>query len=177
MKKPEFIISFALVFVLFMSLSASAAQDNVSSKITRLHILANSDNDYDQALKLLVRDAIIESTDILNGEYSKENIDSSTLEKIEEISENVVYQNGFDYNVKASLTNMYFDTRVYDGFSLPAGNYDAVRIEIGEAQGKNWWCVMFPPLCAPLAGETIEQVALDAGLSQEDIGLDRKSVV
>ena len=86
----------------------------------------------------------------------------------------MVYQNGFDYNVKASLTNMYFDTRVYDGFSLPAGNYDAVRIEIGEAQGKNWWCVMFPPLCAPLAGETIEQVALDAGLSQEDIGLITK---
>lgn len=172
MKKEEVILSIMTVFVL-LTLCTMPSR-GLESKITRLHILANSDSPVDQWLKIRVRDAIIQSTDILAGGYSKDRINADLLEEIENIARFTVKSSGFDYDVTAYFTNMYFDTRVYDGFAIPAGYYDAVRVEIGEGKGKNWWCVLFPPLCAPLAGKTIEEISLEAGLTKNDIGIIMK---
>lgn len=172
MKKEEVILSIMTVFVL-LTLCTMPSR-GLESKITRLHILANSDSSVDQWLKIRVRDAIIQSTDILEGGYSKDRINADLLEEIENIACFTVKSSGFDYDVTAYFTNMYFDTRVYDGFAIPAGYYDAVRVEIGEGKGKNWWCVLFPPLCAPLAGKTIEEISLEAGLTKNDIGIIMK---
>lgn len=159
----------ALLFAL--SVPAFSYQSSLADKIVRLHIVANSDSDADQALKLKVRDGVLAAVDMRNGCYSKDKIDEDFLGIIENAAEDIIKSSGFDYGVTAKLTNMYFDTRVYDGFALPCGNYDAVRVEIGKAQGKNWWCVLFPPLCMPLAGESVEEIAAGAGLSEDDIGL------
>ena len=172
MKKEKVILSIMTVFAL-LTLCTMPSR-GLESKITRLHILANSDSPVDQWLKIRVRDAIIQNTDILEGGYSKDRINADLLEEIENIARFTVKSSGFDYDVTAYFTNMYFDTRVYDGFAIPAGYYDAVRVEIGEGKGKNWWCVLFPPLCAPLAGKTIEEISLEAGLTKNDIGIIMK---
>ncbi|MBR5265056.1 MAG: stage II sporulation protein R, partial [Clostridia bacterium] len=166
-----------LIFMLLFwltSLVAYSTANNLQDSITRLHILANSDSYEDQMLKIKVRDAIISNTDILEGGYSKDKIDDALLEKIEDIARETIETEGFTYEAKASFTNMYFDTCTYDGFAIPAGYYDAVRVEIGEGRGKNWWCVLFPPLCAPLAGKTVSDVARDAGLTENDVGIIMK---
>ena len=173
MKKERLILIFMLLFWL-TSLVAYSTSNNLQDSITRLHILANSDSYEDQMLKIKVRDAIISNTDILEGGYSKDKIDDALLEKIEDIARETIETEGFTYEAKASFTNMYFDTCTYDGFAIPAGYYDAVRVEIGEGRGKNWWCVLFPPLCAPLAGKTVSDVARDAGLTENDVGIIMK---
>lgn len=165
------ILLFLSALLLALSLPSLSYQKSLSDKIVRLHILANSDSDEDQALKLKVRDGLLKTVDMRTGCYSKDKIDGDFLKTIEKTATEIIKENGFDYGVTAKLTNMYFDTRVYDGFALPCGNYDAVRVEIGSAQGKNWWCVLFPPLCMPLAGESVEDIASEAGLTKDDIGL------
>jgi stage II sporulation protein R len=121
----------------------------------RLHILANSDSAEDQALKLAVRDAILaQEGDALSGAQTKEEAIAKVrvrLEAIEETARAVVRAQGYNYTVTARLEQQYFATRVYDDFTLPAGVYDAVRIEIGSHEGQNWFCVLFPPLCVPAA--------------------------
>ena len=129
--------------------------DDIRSSVVRLHILANSDSEEDQQLKLMVRDRLLSSADEIFGnadsiEIAEANVDAN-LRKIEEISMEVIDENGSDYEVRAELTNMYFTTRVYDNITMPAGYYDALRITIGEAKGRNWWCVLYPPLCLPAA--------------------------
>ena len=173
MKKEKIVLITMLLFWL-TSLAVYSSANNLQESITRLHILANSDSEEDQILKIKVRDAIISNTDILEGGYSKDKIDEALLMKIENIARQTIEAEGFAYDVRASFTNMYFDTCTYDGFAIPAGYYDAVRVEIGEGEGKNWWCVLFPPLCAPLAGKTIGEVAKDAGLTENDVGIIMK---
>ena len=120
-------------------------------KLIRFHVIANSDTDEDQELKLKVRDAVIaylqpklensksieESETIIKREYSN----------LEEISNKVIYDNGYDYSVDIGLQYSYFPAKQYSSVVLPAGKYKALKIIIGEGKGKNWWCVMFPPLC------------------------------
>lgn len=134
--------------------------DDISNSVLRLHILANSDSDEDQALKLKVRDAVVEYTAPLFGDSqdlaTSENIAIEHLDEIQEVAQKTIYDNGYNYRVSAEITNMYFDTRVYDTVTLPAGYYDAIRLTIGEGSGKNWWCVMFPPMCVSAASETEE---------------------
>lgn len=129
--------------------------DDIRSSVVRLHILANSDSKEDQQLKLMVRDRLLSSSDEIFGdadsiEIAEANVDAN-LRKIEDISREVIEENGSDYEVHAELANMYFTTRVYDNITMPAGYYDALRITIGEAKGRNWWCVLYPPLCLPAA--------------------------
>ena len=128
----------------------------VRQEVLRLHILANSDSAADQAVKLLVRDAVLEETGELFSaagtlEEARKTVEEN-LPAIEETARRVLRSKGCSYPVKAELTRMYFDTREYDGTTLPAGEYQALRLCIGRAQGKNWWCVMFPPICVPAAG-------------------------
>ena len=127
------LITFGIITV-----SESTVSD-ISSGIIRLHILANSNSDDDQMLKLKVRDRLLEETDNMN-----EDID---LKKIKGICRDEIKRNGYDYDVEVCFGKFYFPTKTYENISLPAGDYNAVRVLIGKAEGENWWCVMYPPLC------------------------------
>lgn len=131
---------------------------NLNQEIFRLHILANSNTDYDQALKLLVRDKILE---IDNTLFTSKEVSSQTLELVQEVAEEVLAENGCLLPVRVEVTNMYFTTRFYENYTLPAGNYDALRISIGEGIGDNWWCVLYPPLCLPAVTSSDIDIILD----------------
>lgn len=133
------------------SQSAEAMQKDISSEIIRFHVIANSDSAADQALKLKVKSAVTQDLyPVLSSTKDIEaarNIIEKQLPKIEELAEEVIENNGCHYTVKASLEKGYFPIKVYGDLTLPPGQYEALRIEIGKAQGQNWWCIMFPPLC------------------------------
>ena len=135
----------ATMLVLFLLIGYSTnVNSNLSQNIVRLHVLANSDSEDDQSLKLKVRDAILEQS---RTDFTKKEDVKFQLDIYKDIAEKIVAENGYDYPVHVEYGNFSFPTKNYDRFSLPAGNYDAVRVKLGSAQGQNWWCVMFPPLC------------------------------
>lgn len=145
-------VIFALTFCFILMLVPFEGQcREISDKVFRVHILANSDSEADQKLKLRVRDALVNAgEEILKDVESKEEAErliEKNIPKLKSIAENVVFQNGYDYPVDLEITNMYFDTRHYGNITMPGGFYDALRVKIGKAEGKNWWCVMFPSLC------------------------------
>lgn len=131
--------------------------DQLRESVLRLHILADSDSEEDQRLKLCVRDALLERSGELFGEAddleSAEEAALEALPEIVDIAEDTLRAQGCDSPVRAYLADMEFDERVYGNITMPAGKYRALCIEIGEAKGHNWWCVMYPPLCIPAAEE------------------------
>ncbi len=131
--------------------------DQLRESVLRLHILADSDSEEDQRLKLCVRDALLERSGELFGEAddleSAEEAALEALPEIVDIAEDTLRAQGCDSSVRAYLADMEFDERVYGNITMPAGKYRALHIEIGEAKGHNWWCVMYPPLCIPAAEE------------------------
>ena len=139
--------------------------ENLQNDVFRLHIIANSDSEQDQILKLKVRDGILEYTAELFSECKNrdEAIVSAkeNLEDIKRFSQDMVYSYGYDYQVDAYITEMDFDTRIYEEFTLPAGKYNALRIVIGNGQGHNWWCMLYPALCIPSAQEKKPELSLD----------------
>lgn len=151
------------------------SRGRIADTVFRLHILANSDSDSDQKLKLAVRDEVLRETAYLfENNISAEEAASAAeahLDEIKAAAERVVAESGKDYKVNCEVTEMRFDSRVYGDITMPAGEYSALRITIGEAAGKNWWCVMFPPLCIP-AAESEKTVIEDSGaFSPEEIEL------
>ena len=146
-----------LLFLLFIYVLISAhsyvtaVSSDLSNSVFRLHVLANSDSEEDQKLKLKVRDSLLEYMNNIckNCSTKQEAISIANEHKNEfqNIAEQTIIENGFNYNVNININNFYFPTKDYGDISLPAGYYDALRVEIGEAEGKNWWCVMFPSLC------------------------------
>lgn len=124
---------------------------DVSDKIIRLHVIANSDSPEDQALKLKVRDEVIRTMapkfEKLQNAAEVKKVIQENLDNIESIADKVIKENCKNYQVAAKLGNFDFPTKVYGNITLPAGEYQALDIVIGSGQGKNWWCVMFPPLC------------------------------
>ena len=152
-KKFDIALIIAMIFTLvFCGIKGFANElDDVSYKVVRLHILANSDSVEDQDLKLEVRDAILKNAnEIFEQSTSRNNSEQiiiNNMDEIQNIAQEVVTSNGYDYDVKCSLVNMYFTKRVYDTITMPEGYYDALRITIGEAKGHNWWCVIYPQLC------------------------------
>ena len=163
MKGFETILFIGIIFTFLTSTinRTVAVGTEVRSETLRLHIIANSDSDFDQELKLKVRDRILEATGELFAEVSGKTEAVAAAEyssdDIKKIAEAVIKEEGYDYPVQVEVTEMWFETRSYEGFTLPAGDYDAVRIIIGAGEGKNWWCVMYPALCIPGAEESIEQ--------------------
>ncbi len=163
MKGIESLLLIGLIFTMLLSSVNRTIEtgNEIRSETLRLHIIANSDSKEDQDLKLKVRDAILDSTGELFAEVSGKTEAVAAAEysanDIKSIAENVIASEGFDYSVQVEVTEMWFETRSYEGFSLPAGDYDAVRIIIGKGEGKNWWCVMYPALCVPGAEKAIEK--------------------
>ena len=150
-------LAIGLVATLLISSAVSFAETcgPIRNGVLRLHILANSDSDEDQRLKLAVRDRVL-TLDLFScgRAASKEEAEqetASSLLEIEEAAREELRRQGCTDDVKAELVRMYFTTRVYENVTLPAGYYDAVRITIGEGAGHNWWCVLYPPLCIPAA--------------------------
>ena len=154
-EKIRFISIITILFLIYFYLLATnytyAVSKDLSNSVLRLHILANSDSKEDQELKYKVRDNIINyMNSITKNIDSKEEALRIAKENESEfisIAKQTIKDNGFDYDVNINFGNFYFPTKTYGDISLPAGEYDAIRIEIGESQGQNWWCVMFPPLC------------------------------
>ena len=160
-------------FLLWGSL-AQSRQQALSDKVIRLHVLANSDSEEDQALKLQVRDEILaRATEILQRSEDRreaEIILREELPALETLAAEAIRKAGYDYSVSAQLEQTAFPTREYDGFTLPAGQYLSLRIIIGAGAGHNWWCVVFPPLCTQSA-EELPAAAMEGGLSREDVKL------
>lgn len=158
--------------VLFSMLGFTAVCESIPDEVLRLHILANSDSEADQALKLRVRDRLLEeSSSLMDGASTREEALAAVetiLPALQEAAQDEVYRAGYSYPVKAELTEMYFPTREYEDVTLPAGRYEALRVTIGEGEGHNWWCVLFPALCLPAAQDS---AALDDVLSAEQLGV------
>nr|WP_326127013.1 stage II sporulation protein R [uncultured Oscillibacter sp.] len=153
---------------------ALRAQAQLADRVVRLHVLANSDGEEDQALKLLVRDRVLaRATELLTRAGDRTEAESllrAALPELEALAARELRANGCDYPVTAELTDTEFPTREYDGFTLPAGEYLALRVVIGEGAGRNWWCVVFPPLCTAASAD-VPAAALAAGLTEEQVGL------
>ena len=149
-------------------------QDELADKVVRLHVLANSDSEEDQALKLQVRDAVLDrAEDLLAQPSSRAEAEGKLrgqLLEFERLAEAVVREAGYDYEVTAELTDTEFPTREYEDFPLPAGEYLALRILIGDAAGRNWWCVVFPPLCTAASAD-VPASALAAGFTEDEVRL------
>lgn len=145
-------LSLALVCALLLSMNGFAsACSEMQSNIIRIRVIANSDSARDQALKLAVRDAVLQSSnELFSGTESYSDavlMAEDNLEFFKECAERAVYAEGFDYPVFVRMGNEFFDTREYDDFTLPAGEYKTLVFTIGEGRGENWWCVMFPKVC------------------------------
>lgn len=146
-----------VIAVLLSSIPFESTCKELEKDVFRLHILANSDSESDQNLKLYVRDTILnEFSSMYDGVKTKADaieITESMLPQIEKTAMKALREKDCDYEVCASVTNKFFDTRYYEDFTMPAGVYDTLEIRIGEAEGKNWWCVMYPTLCVGASSE------------------------
>lgn len=127
-------------------------QKEIAERVLRFHVLANSDSEEDQELKLKVKKAVVDYLDtylnqeVLTLEETKTIVEAQK-EEIIQLAEQVISENGYDYSVNAEMTTDYFPIKTYGDVTLPAGEYEAFRMNIGEAKGKNWWCILYPPLC------------------------------
>lgn len=165
----------ALIFGILAALVAGSwlrqEQQDLADGVIRLHIIANSDIEDDQTLKLAVRDAVLaEIQDFYPQDATLETAQATLIAHLADIratGQAVVDEAGAGYTVTAELTQSYFPTKEYDNFSLPAGQYNALKITLGEGVGQNWWCVAFPPLCLGATSDTVEE-ATAAGLFTDD---------
>lgn len=182
----RFFKRFLLLIVLFLCYTficafsyASSVSSDIADSVFRLHIVANSDSEEDQNLKLVVRDNVLNyMKEIAPSVSSKEEaieVINSHLEDFYDVAIKTIRDTGYDYDVKLSVGEFDFPTKEYGDISLPAGIYDALKIEIGEAQGHNWWCVMFPTLCfVDVSSGSLDEGSkgvLEDNLSDEEFSL------
>ena len=148
-------------------------EEKIYESVVRLHVLANSDSDEDQALKLKVRDAILAyvSPRVIDSKSREDAIKilQGELASIEDIAKSVVLEQGYEYKVQVTLTLEDYPTRNYESLSFPSGEYVSLRVLIGEAEGQNWWCVLFPPLCLSAASDKVsnEEAFIAVGLNSD----------
>ena len=147
-----------LIAALMIAVMPTDAQAAVYDDTVRLHILANSDSDEDQALKYEIRDEVLDEyggrlSSISSANEAEQTL-SGVLDEIELFCEEQIRMRGYSYNVEVSIGKEWYDTREYEDFTLPKGIYTSLRIIIGEGEGRNWWCVMYPPLCLDAATES-----------------------
>ena len=165
------IVICAILALLVWTGTLLADKQRLREELIRLHVVANSDSEADQSVKLMVRDAVMKHLeqgmqDICDYDAAKEYLEEN-LPVIRDVANEALKKAGVDMDAVVSLCNETFDKRVYDTFTLPAGIYQALRITIGEGEGKNWWCVVFPSFCMGIAGDTFEDRAVSAGFSGE----------
>ena len=161
----------ALIICCCLNITAFSGQcDEIRSKMLRMHVIANSDSEADQNLKLKVRNAVLEAgKEVFDGSVTASDAKERIIpqrDKLESAALDVIESEGYSYDVKITVSDEYFPTRTYDNsVTLPAGVYTAVKVVIGEGKGHNWWCVMFPPMCLPAADA---EYGIDDVLTEEE---------
>ena len=179
--KTTLLIMFLLFVYILIAASSytKAVCTDIANNVFRLHVIANSDSEEDQKLKYIVRDSILSYVNgILENINNKEDVVltiNNHIDEIKNIAQQAVYNEGFTYDVEIEVGNFKFPTKTYGNISFPPGLYDALRVKIGNASGKNWWCVMFPPLCfvdvsSGLVPEDSKEL-MESNLSSEDYAL------
>ncbi len=164
-----------LIGTLLLAAMPTDAEAKIYDDTLRLHILANSDSDEDQALKIAVRDRLLEEYGTVFSECQTlaeaEALTEGQIDAIRTYAESYVRELGYSYPVSVSLSTEGYDTRSYEGFTLPAGNYRSLRVIIGEGEGHNWWCVMYPPLCLDVALDDAPGNSAISRYSEEEVRL------
>jgi len=177
-KRTILILSLLLAMSVSALWSARRAQHMLSEKLVRLHVIANSDSEADQALKLQVRDSVLaEAERLLGACHTRAEAEAAlgeSLPRLEAQAGETLRAAGCPDGVKASLSLELYPHREYETFSLPAGEYLSLRLVIGEGAGRNWWCVVFPPLCLAATTEEFELTAAEAGLTEDEIAIIRE---
>lgn len=162
--------------LLFYTYIGDGDRENDYEGIIRLHVIANSNTVGDQALKLKVRDAVIaymdDQSNLGTVDKTREHLEGN-LDRLEAIANGVIAAEGYNYTAKADIGVRYIPEKNYGDITFPAGNYEALNITLGDGDGENWWCVLFPPLC--LLDEGTENVLSENGLSEDDISDDEIS--
>ena len=163
----------AIVFFTLQNVIPTQDEFELYEKTVRLHVLANSDSEDDQDLKLKVRAALLESVNDYSVNSKDEAIKAieENKENLIKIAEDVVKKEGKDQSVSIEIGKEYYPTRYYEDFALPSGTYTSVRVIIGEGKGQNWWCVMYPPLCTSSAIAYGDEAYLEVGLTKGQYNL------
>ena len=165
------IITGFLIAILLSFVNFSSNCNKIRTKVLRLHVIANSDSGEDQNLKLKIRDSIIKSFALKKFKSLDETrkFAMQNISEIQKIAQSEVLKNGLNYPVDVKICKDDFNTRNYENISLPAGNYEALKLTIGEGKGRNWWCVMFPPMCVPAAEAcNVNKPVYDKNFSQNE---------
>lgn len=175
LKRWELALMLGVLCALTAGVWLGGEREALADSVIRLHVIANSDSDADQALKLAVRDRVLEQAESLyprgaDLEEARRALEGH-LNALAAAGQAVVEEWRYDYPVSAELTRCWFPTKEYDDFALPAGDYEALRVVIGEGEGRNWWCVAFPPLCLGAASETVEEAARAGSFTQNQAQL------
>lgn len=179
-KKVFIFVPLFLVFVFLFTIIApiNAISADVSQKVFRLHILANSDSFEDQELKLNIRNKVLRISEQIYAECNSVedaiNATNSNIDYLKKEIQKTIAFNGFDYDINLFVTKEYYSTRQYNGFTLPAGVYNGLRIVIGKGLGHNWWCVMYPSVC--LSG-AIKDFERELTKEQIDAITDKKYIL
>ncbi len=170
MKKILILILVFAACISLLSYLPVHGEEQIYDSVVRLHVIANSDSDTDQALKLKVRDAVLAEMPSLledcNDKGAALSAIDGSLDKIQAVAEKAVRENGYNYPVSVYLGEEEYPTKSYEAACFPAGEYSSLQIKIGDADGKNWWCVLFPTLCLSSA-KGAEQAFIEVGLSSE----------
>ena len=170
------LISVATFFTL-NSLIPTAKECEIYDSCVRLHVLANSNSEEDQEVKLKIRDKIlseISSYELKSKEEALRTVEEDK-ERLEAIAKKELEENGFDYDVKIDIGLESYPTRNYEDFSLPSGRYTSVRVLLGSGEGENWWCVLYPPLCTASAIKYDDEACIDVGLTKDQYNLITQS--
>lgn len=182
MKKIICALCVGFLCILCINSKFESTEAAFAKSVIRLHVLANSNTDEDQSLKLKVRDEVISKLKPLfdeNGDISAaRNVIEESIPKIKKCAEDVIKKNGYSYSVNVSLGKSDFPTKSYGDLVLPAGSYDALKVEIGAAEGHNWWCVLFPPLCfvdeTCVSGDTKAAMQIEKTVGEENSSFIKK---
>lgn len=171
--KWEIALMAGFLTALLWGVTTARAQGELADRVIRIHVIANSDSQEDQRMKLDVRDAVLELVAEAGKEVGSveemERLLRSKLPELEDLAEGVLRAQGCGYEVTATLSPCWFPTKNYGDFAFPSGEYTALRLAIGEGAGENWWCVAFPPLCVGAASESIDQ-AVEVGYFTQEQG-------
>lgn len=165
----------AFGITLTVGMWANASEAALAGRVLRLHVVANSDSEGDQARKLLVRDAVLaRASQLLEGVGDRQGAEAALAPHLDELAQagaEALARTGNHDQVSVALTGQWFPTKEYDGFALPAGQYRALQVTIGEGAGRNWWCVVFPPLCLASVAEESVETAAEGVLSEDQVAL------
>lgn len=175
LRRWEAALLLAFGLTLTVGVWASASEAALADRVLRLHVVANSDSEADQARKLLVRDAVLaRASQLLAGVSGRQEAEDALAPRLDELAQagaDALARTGNHDPVRVELDSQWFPTREYGGFSLPAGQYRALRVTIGEGAGRNWWCVVFPPLCLASVSEQGVETAAEGVLSEDQVAL------